>query len=164
MSLRLSREHGVNSSVARCFYCGEGSEVILFGASYPGGGAAPHDLGVWDMNPCNKCEEHMKKGIILIGVDESTMAKVEEERKAYELKTMNPAPARKRWLPFIPNPHRTGEFIVIADRWVEQYVQPEELKQKILKSRWSFVPTELAQNLLAAQKELEAEEGETPAD
>lgn len=34
MSLRISKEHGINPSVDTCFICGKETSVVLFGASY----------------------------------------------------------------------------------------------------------------------------------
>ena len=89
MSLRLSKEHGLNPTIPVCFLCGkEKGEIALLGASYKG--EAPMHMCI-DKSPCDKCKEHMKQGIILVGVRDG----------------------EKKTSP--DNPYRTGQFYVITE-------------------------------------------------
>lgn len=64
MSLRLHKEHGVNPTIPVCFFCREEKgEIVLFGASYQE--EAPMRM-IMDYEPCDKCREQFKAGILLI--------------------------------------------------------------------------------------------------
>ena len=89
------------------------------------------------MEPCTKCEEYMKQGIIFIAVkDEEEFAKMEKGRQEW-LRTVKGNPTR----PFIPNPYRSGPWCVIKEEAVRRIVSDGPL-ETILKHRWSFVPME----------------------
>lgn len=100
MNLILSKEHGVNPSVGICYFCGEGKDVILFGnlskekSELLGGhdGKAPRSVCL-DKEPCSKCKEWMKQGVILIGVRDGESG---------------------------DSPFRTGEFHVIRQEAAER--------------------------------------------
>jgi hypothetical protein len=63
----LSPEHGVNPTVPVCYYCGkEKNQVALLG-KMEGDVKAPSRM-VIDAEPCDECAEHMKIGVMLIGV------------------------------------------------------------------------------------------------
>lgn len=69
-SIRLHHKHGLNPSCAVCFFCREPKEVVLFGASgsrlFPKrGGEAPREVLI-DYEPCLKCAERFKEGILLV--------------------------------------------------------------------------------------------------
>jgi hypothetical protein len=65
--LTLSRQHGVNPAIPLCYFCGEPKNEVILAGRLPGDAEAPHNA-VWDKHPCDKCEAHMKQGIILISV------------------------------------------------------------------------------------------------
>jgi len=143
-SILLSQKHGLNPTIPRCFYCGEDkNEILLPGAK---GDRLAKELGysdgempmrglVFDKEPCNKCKEWMRQGIILISVD--------------KLKTTDPS-----------NPYRTGKFMVIEDDAMRRILtvdleratpeqlpalqkmkrKNEELLTHILKARVYFIP------------------------
>jgi hypothetical protein len=87
-----------------CFYCGESDRILLAtkynrqrdGSISPVHDLAPMDHKVIDMEPCAKCAEYMKQGIILIGIDE---------------KLSNPGWNKGP----IPDPWRTGHFFVVKE-------------------------------------------------
>lgn len=62
--LRLSKQHGVNPSVQKCFWCGKDIGVVMFGV-LPGDKEAPREC-VLDYEPCAECVEQMKQGATLI--------------------------------------------------------------------------------------------------
>ncbi len=70
-SIKLSPKHGVNPAIPVCFYCGEDKNMLILAGRLPGDAEAPH-RAVWDKEPCDKCQEHMKQGIILISVKEGS--------------------------------------------------------------------------------------------
>jgi hypothetical protein len=110
-SIRLSQKHGVNPSLMTCFVCGEAKSIALLG-QLKGDTEAPHQA-CYDKEPCDKCKEYMKQGIILISVRDG------EENQ---------------------NPYRTGGWAVIKDEAVKRIIQPPELVDNVLKKRMAFVP------------------------
>jgi len=122
-SVRLDPEYGVNPSLSTCFFCQEDNEIILFGALTPKqrkalgskDGQAPHRICV-SKQPCPKCLEHMKQGIILISVDE---AKSKDTT----------------------NPYRTGGWCVVKEEAIKRIgIKPQELEDAILTKRIAFIP------------------------
>jgi hypothetical protein len=135
-SVKLHPEHGVNPCLDRCFYCGEAKGVALLGLMsrrITGEDKAPHHGLVFDREPCDKCKGFMKQGVIFIGIDED---RTEDQE----------------------NPYRTGEFLVMADHWVQENVLPQELRDDILQRRMCFVQQAVCQGLLDMQRRLEEEE------
>ena len=113
MSIRLSDKHGVNPSITQCYYCGEDSGIALLGRM-KGDKKAPMKIGVVDMRPCNKCEDYMKQGVILISVRNG------EEGN---------------------DPYRTGGWVVVLDSLIIKMTTEEKASQ-ILEDRWTFIPDE----------------------
>jgi hypothetical protein len=118
-SIRLSEQHGVNPSLMQCFVCGEDVGVALLG-KLPGDEQAPHRIcfGPND-EPCDKCKDHMKMGIILISVRDG------EEGD---------------------NPYRTGGWCVVREEAIKRWLEEgdnEELLTDILKRRMAFLPDEV---------------------
>lgn len=114
--MRLSPKHGVNPSIAVCFYCGEDTgEIILAGLMRGGDRAAPRSA-VWNKVPCPKCTASMTQGVMLIEADE---AKTTDEQ----------------------NPHRTGHMAVITEEAVRRMFNAEAAAN-LLKSRVAFLSIE----------------------
>ncbi len=113
-SIKISPKHGVNPSVTVCFFCGEAMGVALFGA-LKGDAEAPSSC-VLDMEPCEKCREWMKQGIILISADRSRG----DEK----------------------NPYRTGGWAVVKEEAVKMLITSEELLARVLVSRCCFIDDE----------------------
>lgn len=70
-AINLSKEHGVNPSITKCFFCGEDSGIALFG-QLPNDEKAPMNAGVVDFTPCSQCQEYMSKGIMLVSVKDGS--------------------------------------------------------------------------------------------
>ena len=118
-SIRLSPSHGVNPSVETCFLCQKDMSVILFGHQSQRGQLdwkAPANTCLG--NHCDKCEEFMNKGIILISID--------EEKSKGDMS----------------NPYRTGGWVVVRDLFVERVVEPVDLRNAILNKRMAFISDE----------------------
>lgn len=118
MSIRLSKKHGVNPTIPKCFFCGEDKNEVLLLGHLKGDVEAPRGA-VFNMEPCDKCREYMEKGVILISVDE---AKSASDPK---------------------NPYRTGGWCVVSDDFISRVVTPPELRDTILKQRVAFLPDEV---------------------
>lgn len=109
----LSKKHGLNPTIPKCFFCGEDKNEIILAGKLKGDIEAPKNVA-WDKNPCEKCQEHMKQGVIMISVQEG------EEGE--------------------DNPYRTGGWCVVKDKALENFISPPELLNAILKKRICFVP------------------------
>jgi len=133
--------------MSRCFYCGDFSEILLDKRLR---NSLPRDCGVISMRPCTKCEEHMKQGIILVGFDESKTDFHEVERDRIDWRTDD----RNANRDFIPDVHRSGQFAVVKDEFVERNITPPALQAQILRMRWSFMPSAIMTQII----------GEAPTD
>ena len=62
--MRLHNKHGLNPTLAVCFWCGkERGDIALLGAAYKG--EAPTRM-VIDYAPCDACKAERAKGVTLI--------------------------------------------------------------------------------------------------
>lgn len=66
MSIRLSEKHGVNPSMEICFFCNEAKGIVLFG-KLKKDVEAPREVLI-NYEPCNKCKEKFKEGVIVVEV------------------------------------------------------------------------------------------------
>jgi hypothetical protein len=124
MSIRLSERHGVNPAIPCCYFCGkEKDEIVLFGR-LKGDVAAPRKA-VLDKVPCDECAEYMKKGIILISVENGWDGKGE--------------------------PFRTGRFVVVKEDALRKVITNAEALQQILRQRVSFVQDEAFDQLFGKE-------------
>jgi len=116
--------------MTRCFYCGEHDKILLDKRLR---GTLPRDCGVVDMEPCAKCEDYMKQGIMLIEINEPKDGKI----PIHELTDRRGNIVQK-----IPNPDRTGRMSVIREEAYNNIFVGEagELGRKY---RWTFVSKEV---------------------
>lgn len=144
----------------RCFYCGEGFEVLLHKRLLK---VFPHSIPPQHLEPCSKCKGWMKKGVVLIGVEEdrSNMEKFaksweawQSERKACGAEFGTPcyeAEMKRAGLhPYMPDMsmvYRSGHFVVVSEDWVKRVIQPESAADRMLKARWTFVDAKICQML-----------------
>lgn len=106
-------------ALTRCFFCGEGKDILI-ATRYRPDGSPVKDLSqfdgkVVDQEPCPKCAELMKQGVILISVRDGESG---------------------------DNPYRTGGFWVIKDDSVRRIINLPELAEQIINRRVCFVPDE----------------------
>ena len=101
-----------------CYFCGKINEILLDRRLRK---TLHSNMGVMNMRPCNECAEYMEQGIILMSIRDSTTA---EEMKGP-----------------IPNPYRTGGWIVIRQEALERIFQGEYL-ESALKHRFAFITDE----------------------
>ena len=124
--IELSPKYGVNPTIPLCFYCnGPKNEVRLLGRIRSKDLGKDQDIeapraAVWDQQPCDRCREHMKQGIILISVRDTDIG--------------------------TSNPYRTGGWAVVKEEAIRRmFGQVEEgkpLLETMLKWRVAFVPDE----------------------
>jgi len=107
----LSKKHGVNPCIVKCFVCQEDTGELALLGHLPNDAEAPREA-VLNTEPCPKCQDHMKQGVILISVRNG--------------ETGN-------------NPYRTGDWVVIKEEALKRFVQPPSLLTHILKARMAFI-------------------------
>ena len=72
-SIKLSKKHGVNPTICKCFFCGNDKGIALLGQigdMRKGEDFEAPPCVVMDYDPCDECQENMNKGVTLIGVTE----------------------------------------------------------------------------------------------
>ena len=123
-------------ALTRCFFCGEADKILLASKYYntKEGMEPVHDLEplnnkVVDLDPCPKCTDWMKKGIILIGFD--------------------PKLSEPNWNKGgIPNPYRTGQFTVLKEEAFDRIFHGgKDAAEFAKKHRWIFVEEEVLKAL-----------------
>lgn len=113
----------------QCFFCGENIGILMDRRLK---NTIPMHAGILNMDPCDKCKEYMKHGIILISVEDST---TEEDMKGP-----------------IPNPHRTGGWAVVKEEAIKRLpLNNKKLVELALKHRFIFL-TSSAWNQLGLEK------------
>ncbi len=110
-SIRLSPKHGVNPSMAVCFFCNEPNGEIILPGRLKEDAEAPR-YAVWNMDPCDKCKEYMKQGIICISVLTGSDEK---------------------------NPYRTGGWVVVKEDVMRKIIQPEDTLNAVMEKRVCFI-------------------------
>jgi len=165
-SITLSSKYGVNPSLMQCFFCGEASGVALCGR-LPGDAEAPHMMCL-DHEPCSECKKHMEMGIILVSVQDADLDKMyrhwycQQCDNRCELALAADSDPKKipagplcdsrqcrmrvqlcmthKYVGPTDNPHRTGGWVVVAEKFVKRVVHLTELVEHMLQTRFAFVP------------------------
>lgn len=83
--------------MTNCFFCNEPSMILLDRRLK---NTLPRNCGVVDMTPCSKCDGYMQQGVILISISDDT---TKEDMKGP-----------------MPNPYRTGGWVVVTREYVER--------------------------------------------
>lgn len=130
----LHSKYGVNPSMTACYFCNEPSEILLVGLrvkpfrdagiDVSPDGQMPRSVGVIDGRPCPKCEDFMKKGVLLISVRDDQEKEIEGANTDRRL----------------PNPYRSGGWVVVKDEFIRKAFSPVELQDQVLKKRFCFIP------------------------
>jgi hypothetical protein len=111
----VSKKHGVNPMIPRCFFCGAAKNEVALMGRLPGDAEAPHNA-VIDNAPCDQCKVHMEQGIMLIGV------------------VGNSDPNSGR---------RTGMMVVVKEEMIKRVINNAELLAQTLAQRMAFVPEDV---------------------
>jgi len=88
---------------------------------------------VMDMDPCNKCKELMRQGVILITIDDAKSGKDWQKPDG-----------SKNWM---PNPYRTGGWFVVKDEAIRRMINGKEMADWAIKQRFMFIEHEAAEKL-----------------
>jgi len=145
-----------------CYYCLKGSTGLLLDKRLKP--TLPQHQ-VYNLDPCDECSNMMSQGIILIGARDEDLSEENYNRQKQKHedsidratlgRTFHTADRiRRNSPPFMFNPYRTGEFLVVTDDFISRNIQPESLVQQILNRRFTFVPSTFAQQLLKEHEEL----------
>lgn len=128
MPLPPTSRPGLDLGTELCYFCNQPKAVSLRGrlSSEP----SPTRATVVNMIPCDRCKKLMERGVILISVKDHEMDKMAAEMKA----------AIETQTPYIPNPYRSGGWVVVSDESIRRMVADDALRDRILKKRWTFVP------------------------
>jgi hypothetical protein len=144
MSIRLSEKHGVNPAIPKCYFCGEDKNEVILAGKMRGDVEAPRGVA-WDMNPCDKCEDMMQQGIMVLSIRDGEGDRMAVEQEAHEHRRNDVArgPSYKH-PPFMPNPYRTGGFWVLREEafkraLVEGLGAPEATVNRMIKMRWAYL-------------------------
>lgn len=133
-------KEGSYVAMTRCYLCGGDKDIILH--------TRMKDISevngkVVDMSPCNKCQELMKQGIIMITIDSEKSDKDWDKPKDGE----------------IPNPYRTGGFFVVKDEAVTRMLEGNQnYIDWVLKHRWMFIEHSVAEQIGLFDQLKEAED------
>jgi len=122
-------EPRVGVALTKCYYCGEGDRIVmnrLLTEHLAKKVKSMHGC-VLDMEPCPKCTELMKQGVIIITIDP------EKSGEGWE---------HEKW----PNPHRSGGWFVLRDAAVKR-IFPAPHADEALKRRWIFMEHALAEKI-----------------
>lgn len=136
-------------ALTRCFYCNEPDRILL-ATRYHSDGEPVRDLAplhnkVVDMEPCKKCADLMKQGIILLGIDSKLSEPGWEKEK-------------------LPNPWRTGAVVVVKEEAFDRIFVGDGFKKFAHKHRFMFTEHEVLEKLgmlpvAVAQEVIEGGEG-----
>jgi len=127
---------GSHVAMTRCFFCGEGNQILLH--KYLRDISRYQDRVV-DMTPCSTCEDYMRRGIILIGID------VAKSAPDWNKSAM-------------PDPYRTGAFAVVTEDCARRLFNNDGgTLDWALKHRWIFIEHEVMvrTGIIAAEPEAE---------
>lgn len=133
MPLPLSRNHGFNPAIPKCYFCGKNKNEIILAGRLPGDREAPKGA-IWDSRPCDKCAEYMKQGVLLISIRDDQVSVLEEHSSSLVGLTRA---ERRRVVP--PNPFRTGGWVVVKREAFKRFFSGESA-DAMLKAGFGFVP------------------------
>jgi len=124
----MSRENNVGVALTKCFFCGADDKIVmnsLLTERMKSNVEKMHGM-VIDMDPCHKCKDLMKQGVIIITIDNSRSEKDWNKEQT-------------------PNPYRTGGWFVVKDRFFEGH--DGVISRFALKHRFMFMEDEVARKL-----------------
>ena len=141
--------------MTQCFLCGEDKDIVIDRRLRE---SLPRHVGVTDLEPCGKCKDFMKMGVIVVAYD---------EEKTDFLDTIKLPNPENKHVPIdtkMPNFHRTGGWWVVRDDAIERMipalgVDAEPILTQALKQRVLFLPDKVCEFLgfHEENKRLEAE-------
>ena len=116
--IHLSEKHGVNPSIMHCWFCGEDKGIALVGV-LPNDEQAPKDA-IYDREPCDKCVEMMKQGVMIIETPDGETGK---------------------------DPKRTGRLWVLKDSAIRKMIKNKDALEDVLNHRMCFMHEQVTKSL-----------------
>ena len=114
----ISGKHGVNPSMAVCFFCNEAKEIVLFG-KLKKDVEAPREVLI-DYEPCDKCKEKFKEGVTVVAVTTEQQYKNQPSITTHNDEELYPTGAYVVVKPKVfNNEYKAGEIITM-DREIFQ--------------------------------------------
>lgn len=133
MSIKLSPKHGLNPTIATCFFCGKDkNELILAGRINRNDDEMPMHT-IIDYEPCDECKAKMNKGITLIAATTK--------------------PTCPNQMPIQNEVYPTGQWCVVTENFIKNNIKSKEVVNNILKMRKACIEPELIEMLTKASKE-----------
>jgi hypothetical protein len=134
-----SRASNFEVALTKCYFCGDSADIIINTLLVESAARRVKECHgkVAHMHPCNKCQEMMKMGVILLTIDS------EKSEPGWNAPPRYASEAEKRH--FMPNPYRTGGFFVVRDEFVEKVFHPKEMADWAIKHRWMFIEHQAAE-------------------
>ncbi len=127
----------VGIALTKCFYCGEDDRILINSrlTTYQAKKVEEARGKVIDREPCSKCQEYMKNGVIVITIDEG--------------KSRGD----------MTNPYRMGFFGVMTDAAITRMITDEDILNQVLKDRvlWLEHSVAVDMGLIAMANQMEAE-------
>lgn len=137
----------------QCWYCWESSGILLDKRMRKSITPGPV---VYNMEPCSKCKEWMKKGVILISMRDGEGEKIAEAQKKFQQEHGGYAHTRPRKgeRGFIPTPYRTGCMAVVKQEFIEAVFADEDaIRNQGVKARWLLIEDQAWDALKLPRKE-----------
>lgn len=123
----------LHTALTHCYFCGEADCIVMDRRLRLNESPVDNMQGkVISMTPCSKCEELMRKGVILITIDNGKSAPGWNRNTEHA----------EGWM---PNPYRTGGFFVVTDDFMRRLLSSSpELLEHALRHRFMFIEHEAA--------------------
>lgn len=122
----ISEKHGLNPSLALCYWCGEPSGAVVLCGRLKGDERAPATV-LLDYEPCDTCRGKWGDGVVFIET------------------TPTPNLASQPAIQERPALYPTGRLVVVKRERLEQkpyIIQPETMRLSILKQGRCFIEPE----------------------
>ena len=136
--LRISERHGVNPSLAQCFWCGQDSgELILFGR-LPQDHEAPRKV-VMSYEPCEKCDKQMGRRACELNaavwiIEVSDQPTHGDGQLAWGQHIGQGAKATREQA-YKPQHYPTGRMVVVKERVIRDNVNNPEMIADVIRKR-----------------------------
>lgn len=126
----LSQADNFEVGMLHCYFCQEPDTIIMNSRLTRAAADAVREAHgkILDMTPCSKCKEWMRQGVILITIDNDKSGKNWDKEK-------------------IPNPYRTGGWLVVRDDYLKRVLSPGAALDFALQHRFMFVEHKAAEAL-----------------
>lgn len=111
----MNNNNNLGVAIPTCFFCGrDKNEIIMNNTLTPfHKRKVEEDHGKYiDFQPCSECAEYMKQGIILVSIRDGEKSK---------------------------NPYRTGNYAVVKEEAIKNWIEDKDLAKRICQVRFCFI-------------------------